>query len=149
MPRRHDILESWFAHRQIDRRQLDAGRRFRDLFDVSGVGGHAVIDLGAPKVSLQERTRGAAGARIIAQSELQALRDILGAMDFALVSRVIGAGHDVAGVEAPGGQHDAHAATDAEKRYLAHRIRDALGIMAARFALDRQSLSLPEIVRRG
>lgn len=136
MPRRHDILASWLAHRQITPRQAEAGRRFRDLFDVSGIEGHAVIDPTGPMVTMAERSRGVASARLMAQSELQALRPILGAFDFALVSRVIGAGQDIAGHVLPGGKVDGNAATDAEKRYLAHRIRDALGLMAARFALN-------------
>ena len=93
-----------------------------------------MVDPMGPATSLQERTRGAAGARLLARSELQELQKTLGMIDFALVCRVIGAGHDIAGVEVPGGGKDHHAATESGRRYLAHRVRDALGVMAARFS---------------
>lgn len=82
--------------------------------------------------------RGLAATRAEEQSELQVLRPILGVFDFALVCRVVGAGHDLVGATVADGVrviHDAHSGNDADRRYLVHRIRDALGVMAARFAL--------------
>ena len=138
MPRRHDVLDHWLKHRQITARQANAGRRFRDLYDVAGIEGHAFIDPVGPRASLVLGARGVAATRAEAQSELQALRPVLGALDFALVCRVVGAGEDILGATVSDGKkvtNDTHAGSDADRRYLAHRIRDALGVMAARFAL--------------
>ena len=125
MPRRHDVLASWLAHRVITPRQADAGERFRLLFDVAGLEGHAIIDPIGPKAAWPERVRGAADSRMVARDELKALRGTLGIVDFALVCRVIGTGRELG----------EDGTSDADRRYLAHRIRDALGVMAARFAL--------------
>lgn len=135
MPRRSDVLTNWASHGQISHRQAWAGQRFRALYDAAGMQGHAVMDPGMPPMSIDERRPGAVGARLMAQSELMEIRPLLGHFDFALVSLVVGAGQDIAGHVLPGGKADAYAVSQEQKRYLAHRIRDALGLMAARFAL--------------
>lgn len=136
MPRRHDVLESWLSHRQITHQQAEAGRRFRDLYDVADMGGHAVIDPGPKSTTVRS---GVGLDRATAKSEMLALRPVLGSFDFALVCRVVGAGGDLVGATVTDGKRvttDTHAPNDAERRYLAHRVRDALSIMANQFRIE-------------
>ena len=124
MPRRHDLLAHWVDRGMINPVQFTAGRRFEVLYGRADMDGHVAIDLCRPKVDGKRTPHAVADDVVFARGELLALRPILGAFDFALICRVLGAGRDLAEAES----------SDHQRRYLAHRLRDALGMMAARFA---------------
>ena len=125
MPRRHDLLLHWADRGVISSVQFTAGRRFEALYGRADMDGHVAIDLCRPKVDGKRTPHVLADDVVFARGELLALRPILGAFDFALVCRVLGAGRELA-----------ESGAEAERKYLGHRVRDALGMMASRFALD-------------
>lgn len=136
--RKRDLLGEWRSHHQIDERQFQAGQRFVRLIERADMHGHASIDLGMVRVDRSPCGTAAAARVAMAKAEMIELRQILGVTDFALACRVIGEGHDLSGAVVADGAAsvDTHAGGDARRRYLAARIRDALALLAARFAME-------------
>lgn len=114
-----DILEHWRAQGAISPDQFAAGRHFVRLYD-SAIGGRAAIDPERIRVD-GGLGQGAAAERILlARTELAQLGAVVGQIDFTLLCRILGLGRDLkADTPDPG-----------ERKYLARRVRDALGTIA-------------------
>ena len=101
--------------------QYDAGRHFLRLYDAT-LDGRSTLDPERIRVD-GGLGRGPATERIvIARCELDAMKLVVGEFDFALLCRIIGMGRDL----------KADTPEEADRKYLARRVRDALATIANR-----------------
>lgn len=120
-----DLLEHWRSQGAISAAQFTAGRRFVSLYDAT-IAGRATVDPERIKVDGGLGHGPAAERMVLARSELDEIKHVVGELDYSLLCRVLGIGTDL----------KADAPEEADRKYLARRLRDALGIIANRDRLS-------------
>ena len=116
-----DLLEHWRCQGAITPAQHEAGRHFLRLYDAT-IGGRSTLDPERIKVDGGLGHGPAAERMAIARCELDAMKQAIGEFDFALLCRIIGMGRDL----------KADTPAEADRKYLARRVRDALATIANR-----------------
>lgn len=120
---RHDPLIHWHSRNQIDDAEYHAGRKFQRIHARAEIGGPASLDYSKPLVDGSYPQDPLTDRVVAANRELLDLRDVLGHTDFLLVIRVVCLGRAIDDEALGwGGREPA--------RYIARRVRDALGILA-------------------
>jgi hypothetical protein len=124
---RHDVLTHWRARGTIDDAEYTAGRDFQKNYEAAEIGAAGAmrydkprVDGGYPLDPLTEKV-------LQASQELCELALVLGQIDYALVSRVIGQGVTV---EAEVREHDWGSNVERARHYVATRVRHALRTLA-------------------
>ncbi|TVR07417.1 MAG: hypothetical protein EA385_12890 [Salinarimonadaceae bacterium] len=120
---RHDPLIHWKSRGQIDEAEYHAGRRFQRIHARAEIGGPAALDYSKPLVDGGYPQDPLTDRVVQANAEMLALRAVLGQADFLLVIRVICLGNTIDQEAAAWGGRD-------PSRYVARRVRDALGALA-------------------
>lgn len=118
---RHDLLIHWRARRAIDDAQYIAGQRLQGLWYRARIGAPSAIQYDKDKVDVSAPTDPIADRIIAAANELREIAGYLGKADYKLVTALVCDGQQISDF----------AARKVEREYVARRVRDALGYLAA------------------
>lgn len=120
---RHDVLVHWRARKQIDDAQYAAGLKLQKIWYKARIGMPGSVQYGRDKVDVSGSGTSVAERFMEASKELAGINSHLGMTDYGLLCRVICEGSRL--------EHEAQPVGGREpERYIARRIKDALGYLA-------------------
>lgn len=122
--RRLEILKHWHMRRQIDDAQRDAGEWLRLVHERAQLRSSSTVDFSQPFVDGRRVPEPLTDAMVRARATLALIAGVLGKRDYDLVTRVVCEGVRL--------EEEARRWPGREPaRYIARRVRDALGTLAA------------------